>query len=472
MSRSPPERAFLSRRQSTCAVKRAVDCPPRSGRSRPDEIRSLLSTAMSSVYCAEVPQYGDLIQLVSEINASALADGPELEQAMLRTREPDRLELERHGAVRIRRVFAVLGMHPVGYYDLSVAGVPVHATAFRPVEDSALQANPFRVFTSLLRLEVIEDEALRKEAVRVLSGRQIFTLRTLDLVRVLETEGSLGESEAEEFVREVLETFRWHSDATVTMATYAMLHQAHRLIADVVSFHGPVHSISMPSRPGCRSGASAQRWLLRGRPVAGARSCFARPALKRLRSASNSGRNAAPPSRALILPASARFSSAAQHSQRAANFTIPVGFSPPRNAVDARGSLAGDYATELAERKDFPDSWTELRDQELAYFRYSPTPAVAREKIVPPFDLLVGRGYLRFDPIIYEEFLPVSAAAIFQSNLGTGEQQNYAGAIEPQGLRESLGCEGHQRRRSLRQDAAGLDRACIGSVEKAAGRIS
>ncbi len=77
----------------------------------------------------------------------------------------------------MRRAFAVMGMHPVGYYDLSVAGVPVHSTAFRPVDDAALNANPFRVFTSLLRLELIEDEALRAEAETILSTRQISPTR-------------------------------------------------------------------------------------------------------------------------------------------------------------------------------------------------------------------------------------------------------------------------------------------------------
>ncbi len=70
----------------------------------------------------------------------------------------ERVSEERHGAIRLgtaeklsmmRRVFAVMGMFPVGYYDLSEAGVPVHSTAFRPVGDAALKRNPFRVFTSL-----------------------------------------------------------------------------------------------------------------------------------------------------------------------------------------------------------------------------------------------------------------------------------------------------------------------------------
>ncbi len=57
-------------------------------------------------------------------------------------------------------------MQPVGYYDLSPAGVPVHSTAFRATHEAALQASPFRVFTSLLRLELIDDVALREKAAR------------------------------------------------------------------------------------------------------------------------------------------------------------------------------------------------------------------------------------------------------------------------------------------------------------------
>jgi len=78
-------------------------------------------------------------------------------------------------------VFAVMGMHPVGYYDLSTAGVPVHATAFRPVGAEALSRNPFRVFTSLLRIDLIGDEVLRTEAEAILAARRIFTDSAIQL---------------------------------------------------------------------------------------------------------------------------------------------------------------------------------------------------------------------------------------------------------------------------------------------------
>ena len=40
-------------------------------------------------------------------------------------------------------------------------------------------------------------------------------------------------------------------------------------------------------------------------------------------------------------------------------------------------------------------------------------------------DALIASGHVIAEPITYEDFLPVSAAGIFQSNLGAGSQQEY-----------------------------------------------
>ncbi len=213
-----------------------------------DEIRSLFAQAMSDMYRTEVPLYGDLMELVAQVNASTLAANPALADQLTRNNELTRLDQERHGAIRVgsadelatlRRLFAVMGMEPVGYYDLSVAGVPVHSTAFRPVTAEALARNPFRVFTSLLRLELIENETLRAQAEAILEQRDIFTAQARALIAQYERDGGLDQADARRFVTEALETFRWHGDATVSYATYHALHDAHRLIADVVSFRGP-----------------------------------------------------------------------------------------------------------------------------------------------------------------------------------------------------------------------------------------
>ena len=143
---------------------------PTAAHVSPDEIRKGFSKAMSDMYRDEVPLYGALMALVAETNSRVLASDSSLARQLQRTGEIDRLDMERHGAIRlgtaaelttISRLFAVMGMQPVGYYDLTPAGVPVHSTAFRAVHERSLQTSPFRVFTSLLRLELIENPELR-----------------------------------------------------------------------------------------------------------------------------------------------------------------------------------------------------------------------------------------------------------------------------------------------------------------------
>lgn len=180
---------------------------------------------MSAMYRSEVPAYGMLIDLVAAVNAQALEADPALKRRLETTESLGRISEERHGAIRlgapaelsmIRRVFAVMGMHPVGYYDLSTARVPVHATAFRPVGAGPLSRNPFRVFTSLLRTDLIGDKTLRLEAERILATRKIFTDRAVEPTEKAERQGGLENEDADHFVMEILETFRWHEHACVS----------------------------------------------------------------------------------------------------------------------------------------------------------------------------------------------------------------------------------------------------------------
>jgi uncharacterized glyoxalase superfamily metalloenzyme YdcJ len=60
---------------------------------------------------------------------------------------------------------------------------------------------------------------------------------------VHEEQGHFSSPQAREFVREALETFRWHSHATVDADTYHALHNEHRLIADVVCFPAAISTI-------------------------------------------------------------------------------------------------------------------------------------------------------------------------------------------------------------------------------------
>lgn len=436
----------------------------------PDDIRTLFSRAMSEMYRTEVPLYGSLIDLVADVNAQALAGTTALRDNLERNGELTRLDVERHGAIRvgtadelftIRRLFAVMGMAPVGYYDLSVAGVPVHSTAFRPVSDEALRRNPFRVFTSLLRLDLIEDPGLRAEASRILGVRKIFTSRALALIARAEAEDGLTASEAEEFVQEALETFRWHSEATVDLATYRKLHDAHRLVADVVSFKGPhinhltprtldidAVQVGMPAR-GITPKAVVEGPPRRACPILLRQTSF--KALDEvIRFKSEEGGTVAGTHTARFGEIEQRGAALTPKGRRLYDSLLAsVRHDVPTGAEE---SNAGDYATRLAERfATFPDDWETLRREGLAYVRYSPTPAGIEagtvQTLLPDVDRLVEQGYLRFDPITYEDFLPVSAAGIFQSNLGTDEQKNYAERSNRGAFETALGQPVHDEMR-------------------------
>lgn len=353
----------------------------------PDHIRARFSAAMSSMYKEEVPLYGTLLKLVSEVNRQVLKMRPEVAEALRWTGEIERLDQERHGAIRvgtaaelatIGRLFAVMGMHPVGYYDLSSAGVPVHSTAFRPVHEQSLHTSPFRVFTSLLRLELIEDPALRELAGSILEKRQIFTPRAVQLIERSEREGGLNEADAQAFVDEALHTFRWHHEATVTAQQYRQLHDQHRLIADVVAFKGPHINHLTPRTLDIDA-------IQLGMPAHGIppKAVIEGPPRRRhpilLRQTSFKALQEAIAFRDAEGSHTARFG---EIEQRGAALT-PKGRQLYDQLLDAtREALGGApaesnadlYMSLLAETfQAFPDDLRQMREQGLAYFRYFPT---------------------------------------------------------------------------------------------------
>lgn len=423
----------------------------------PDDIRSLFAQAMSTMYRTEVPLYGTLVDLVAEINDAVLTANPALAEQLDRTDERARLDQERHGAIRVGtagelatlgRLFALMGMYPVGYYDLSVAGVPVHSTAFRPRTAQALARNPFRVFTSLLRLELIENVALREQSAAILAQRRIFTDAALALIEQAEREGGLDEADARRFVIEALETFRWHGDATVSLATYHALHDAHRLIADVVSFRGPHINHLTPrtldidaAQAGMLARGIDAKAVIEGPPPRRCPILLRQTSFKALEEtvqfpsgdAGDAGTH------------TARFG---EIEQRGLALT-PKGralydqlLAQARDSGGA-GSTGQDYPTRLAAAfSAFPDDHDTLRREGLGYYRYAltdagrGTPAAVGDL---PAEALIAAGLASADPIVYEDFLPASAAGIFQSNLGGDEQRAYAAHANRDAFEQALG---------------------------------
>jgi uncharacterized glyoxalase superfamily metalloenzyme YdcJ len=386
----------------------------------PDDIRTRFCAALSAMYRAEVPLYADLMALVERVNTAHGLDS---------AGEP-----ERHGAIRVgtahelammARAFAALGMEPVGYYDLAMAGVPVHATAFRPVTEAALVANPFRVFCSLLRLDLIADAGLRAEVEAILARRQIFHPEAIDLIALAEAQGGLTDDQADRFVAALLETFRWHHDATVDSATYARLSAAHRLVADIVAFKGPHINHLTPRTVAIDAVQAAMpahgfdaKDMVEGPPPRAVpillRQTSFRALTEAVRFADQTGDT--------VGHHTARFG---EIEQRGAALTRKG-----RALYDAllTQALDGDrgvpYAQRLAQAfTAFPDDLATLVDQGLIH---------ARRRTG-------ADGTTVIEPIVYEDFLPVSAAGIFQSNLAGEARQAYDQASSQAAFEAALG---------------------------------
>ncbi|MBD8150017.1 VOC family protein [Pseudomonas fluorescens] len=423
----------------------------------PDEIRKGFSRAMSDMYQDEVPLYGSLLELVAQTNARVLESDQSLAEHLRRTGEIQRLGMERHGAIRlgtaaelatISRLFAVMGMQPVGYYDLTPAGVPVHSTAFRAVHEQSLQASPFRVFTSLLRLELIENPALRSFAETALAKRSIFTPGALALIEQAETDGGLDADDAQAFIRQALETFRWHHSATVTAEQYRQLSDQHRLIADVVAFKGPHINHLTPRtldidqvQAAMPANGITPKAVIEGPPR---RNC---PIL--LRQTSFKALDEPIAFTDALGSHSARFG---EIEQRGIALT-PKGRALYDQLLNAARDELGAFPNEAnAARYEqlmaqyfqaFPDNHAQMREQGLAYFRYFPSAQglAARGQPDQPRTLqaLLSAGHVEVEPLVYEDFLPVSAAGIFQSNLGDTAQSHYAAHSNRTEFEQALG---------------------------------
>lgn len=414
-----------------------------------DEIRTRFSRAISDMYRSEVPLYGTLVDIVSEVNERSMDEAATIEARDGR----GRLEIERHGAIRIgkpdelamlRRVFQVMGMYPVGYYDLSEAGIPVHSTAFRPVSRESLDRNPFRMFTSLLRLELIADPVLREKVGSLLAQRRIFSDALVRLVDGCEREGGLDEDQANAFVEEVVEMFRWHGDVSVATETYHALNATHRLVADVVCFRGPHINHLTPRTVDIDAVQQAMidhgidaKDVIEGPPRRNVPILLRQTSFK----AMNEPLRFVSAEQIDTGIHSARFGEVEQRGMA----LTPKG----RNLYDSL--LREDRATtepcgDGAAFDRFPDDERIIRTQALGYFLYRWAGDVDAVEVPAEkcnsmaLASLVDEGLVVATPLTYEDFLPVSAAGIFQSNIGAVS----AAACTSRGAREAfelaLGC--------------------------------
>lgn len=408
---------------------------------------------MSTMYKAEVPLYGDLVNIVQKVNENVLS----LNRSSADIYDsPQRLSLERHGAIRLgtphelytaRRIFALLGMRPVGYYDLAVAGLPMHATCFRPIDTVALEANPFRIFTTLLRPHLLASDEARQLAMRLLNRRKIFSDTLLDLLDTIETQqnGRCNYDQGELFVREAIRSFSWQPVAAATYDEYVTLRTEHPILADIACFSSAHINHLTPraldiglAQAAMIKGGLSVKDRIEGPPL---RKC---PILLRQTSF-------------LALEEKIRFPCAGlgittelvdgQHKARFGEIeergaaVTPKGRKLYDELLEEAMSLVQTSEAKDAAAMDsivaktfekYPDDWDELRRQALVYCEYR-CEAGAKDKFAALagtieaspvlLDRLVSQGLLTARSITYEDFLPFSAAGIFQSNLQAGNKQ-------------------------------------------------
>ncbi|MCT7660849.1 2-oxoadipate dioxygenase/decarboxylase [Mycobacterium deserti] len=180
------------------------------------QLRASFAAALSRMYAAEVPAYTTLVEVSAEVNRDYAAHSPDAE----RLGSLARVTAERHGAIRVGSarelaqvadLFAAFGMYPVGFYDLREAAspVPVVSTAFRPVDSEELARNPFRVFTSMLATADARffAPALRDRVERFVAERQLFDPALIAEARRIAADGGAAPERAERFVAAAASAF-------------------------------------------------------------------------------------------------------------------------------------------------------------------------------------------------------------------------------------------------------------------------
>lgn len=201
------------------------------------ELRAQFAAGLSRMYGAEVPAYTTLVDVCETINTAF--------PGALNLGSIERVTAERHGAIRVGSaaelaqvadLFAAFGMYPVGYYDLRDAAspIPVVSTAFRPIEQDELARNPFRVFTSMLTSADPRffSADLRARVERFVDDRELFDPALIATARRIAAAGGCAAAEAPEFVASAVSAFAL-SREPIDRAWYDELSAVSAVAADI-----------------------------------------------------------------------------------------------------------------------------------------------------------------------------------------------------------------------------------------------
>ncbi|MDR6504841.1 VOC family protein [Arthrobacter oryzae] len=401
------------------------------------ELRAEFALRLATLYGNEVPAYNTLVDVSREVNEDFIRrNGQDAE----RLGSVQRVTAERHGAIRVgshrelaqvARIFAAFGMHPVGFYDLrdaSKSSVPVVSTAFRPIDPEELARNPFRVFTSMLAHDDRRffDEETQQHLETFIGARTLFSDELLELADRTAREGELDQHDAERLLELATSAFKL-SAAPVDHDWYFKLEGISAVAADIGGVPSTHINHLTPrvldiddlyARMEARGITMIDE--IQGPPNWEGPDILLRQTSFRALAEERSFRYAD----GEVRPGSLRVRFG-EVEQRGIALT-----ETGRNLYDRMvaevdswlaASPAGTPRAEIAEqvwRRNLPSTEQELALQGLAHFTYRVAdPAPAPRTGSASLRNLVETGVLVPEPIVYEDFLPRSAAGIFQSNL-------------------------------------------------------
>lgn len=414
-------------------------------------LRAEFALRLAELYGREVPAYNTLVEVSREVNAE-------------RPGNIDRVTAERHGAIRVgspgelaqaARVFAGFGMYPVGFYDLrdaSKSSVPVVSTAFRPIDPAELAKNPFRVFTSMLVTDDRRffDAATQARLEQFIDSRTLFGEELLELADRAASRGDLDPPDAERFLKLATAAFELFTEP-VDHDWYVQLETISAVAADIGGV--PSTHINHLTPRVLDIDALYERMEARGitmiDEIQGPPDWEGPDILLR----QTSFKALAEERRFRHTDGAVRKGSLrvrfGEVEQRGVALTTKgrdlydqlVAETDARLAAAPAGSTTRVDVARDVWRENLPRTDGELALQGLAFYTFTLTGRVSGST-TPTLRELIESGVLEPQPIVYEDFLPRSAAGIFQSNLtdeGTRDDQELGTPYDIEKLSDVIG---------------------------------
>lgn len=422
------------------------------------ELRARFARSLSEMYGVEVPAYTTLVEVSEAVNQDYMdkmgAEGERLGTI-------GRVTAERHGAIRVgspqemgqvAQVFAGFGMYPVGFYDLRDAAkssVPVVSTAFRPIDKEELAKNPFRVFTSMLAADDPRffTPDLQERLQNFIAQRQIFSQELLSIAAKAARDEGLEESEADEYIKLATAAFelndepiddQWYRELEAISAVasdiggvrYTHINHLTPRVLDIDDLYDRMEArgITMIDE-------------IQGPPDWDGPDILLRQTSFRALDEERTFKFAD----GTVGPGALRVRFG-EVEQRGIALT-PRGrelYDSMNTEVDEKLAAGAEHTrVEIARgiwEQRLPKTEKGLREQGLGYFTYEVTGSADPGEY--DVEQLIDAGVLAPQPIVYEDFLPRSAAGIFQSNLkeeGTRDNEQQGADYDIEALSRIVG---------------------------------